>query len=275
MQRAAILTASQLSSYDAFKHAVLDRGWMGEGLPLHSVSSIFAGTVCALTTAPVDNVKTRLMNQTVDAAGRGLHGDHLAIGNLGESQQAVIFRRRAIMALLIVGDGRIGTQLTQMIDAGLQIRARRAEPAHGGGAVSDAAELFAGLAIAQGFGEPADGDAQIVDGILSLQTDDPWLTKAMATLRAGSPGSAWLGYALQKRVRPLSLAEVFRLEFVVSLHCAARPDFVEGIRALIIEKDQKPQWNPASLGAATPEWVEGFFVDPWSPDQHPLADLAA
>jgi hypothetical protein len=38
--------------------------------------------------------------------------------------------------------------------------------AHGGGAVSDAAELFAGLAIAQGFGEPADGDAQIVDGIL-------------------------------------------------------------------------------------------------------------
>lgn len=116
---------------------------------------------------------------------------------------------------------------------------------------------------------------EIVDGILSLQTDDPWLTKAMATLRAGAPGSAWLGYALQKRVRPLSLAEVFRLEFVVSLHCAARPDFVEGIRALIIEKDQKPQWNPASLDAATPEWVEGFFVDPWSPDQHPLADLAA
>ncbi len=72
MQRAAILTASQLSSYDAFKHAVLDGGWMREGLPLHAVSSMFAGTVCALTTAPVDNVKTRLMNQTVDAAGRGM-----------------------------------------------------------------------------------------------------------------------------------------------------------------------------------------------------------
>jgi hypothetical protein len=47
--------------------------------------------------------------------------------------------------------------------------------------------------------------------------------KAQAALRAGSPGSAWLGHALQKRVRRLSLAEVFRLEFVVSLHCAARP----------------------------------------------------
>jgi len=116
---------------------------------------------------------------------------------------------------------------------------------------------------------------EIVDGILTLETEDAWLVKAQATLRAGSPGSAWLGYALQKRVRPLSLAQVFRLEFVVSLHCAARPDFVEGIRALIIEKDQKPQWNPASLAAATPQWVEGFFADPWPQADHPLADLGA
>ncbi|MBW9333612.1 enoyl-CoA hydratase/isomerase family protein [Herbaspirillum sp. RU 5E] len=116
---------------------------------------------------------------------------------------------------------------------------------------------------------------EIVDGILTLQTEDAWLAKAQAALRAGSPGSAWLGHALQKRVRRLSLAEVFRLEFVVSLHCAARPDFVEGIRALIIEKDQKPQWNPASLAGATPQWVEGFFADPWSAADHPLADLGA
>ncbi|WP_343585563.1 enoyl-CoA hydratase/isomerase family protein [Herbaspirillum sp.] len=116
---------------------------------------------------------------------------------------------------------------------------------------------------------------EIVDGILSIQTDDAWLQKAIATLRAGSPGSAWLGYALQKRVRHLSLAEVFRLEFVVSLHCAARPDFVEGVRALIIEKDQKPKWQPATLAEATPAWVEGFFDDPWKKEEHPLADLGA
>ncbi|MFX5785124.1 enoyl-CoA hydratase/isomerase family protein, partial [Acinetobacter baumannii] len=54
---------------------------------------------------------------------------------------------------------------------------------------------------------------EIVDGILTLQTEDAWLVKAQATVRAGSPGSAWLGYALQRRVRPLSLAQVFRLEF--------------------------------------------------------------
>jgi enoyl-CoA hydratase/carnithine racemase len=113
----------------------------------------------------------------------------------------------------------------------------------------------------------------VVDAILALKSDNPWLQKAAATLSAGAPGSAWLSLALQERVRYMSLAEVFRLEFVVSLHCAARPDFVEGIRALIVEKDQKPQWNPACLMDATPAWVEGFFSDPWSAAEHPLADL--
>ncbi|MFL9879286.1 enoyl-CoA hydratase/isomerase family protein [Herbaspirillum rhizosphaerae] len=113
----------------------------------------------------------------------------------------------------------------------------------------------------------------IVDAILALKSDNPWLQKAVATLNAGAPGSAWLSLALQERVRYMSLAEVFRLEFVVSLHCAARPDFVEGIRALIVEKDQKPQWNPARLVDATPAWVEGFFTDPWPAAEHPLADL--
>jgi len=113
----------------------------------------------------------------------------------------------------------------------------------------------------------------IVDAILALKSDNPWLQKAIATLGAGAPGSAALSLALQERVRHMSLAEVFRLEFVVTLHCATRPDFVEGIRALIVEKDQKPQWNPARLADATPAWVEGFFADPWPAAEHPLADL--
>jgi len=113
----------------------------------------------------------------------------------------------------------------------------------------------------------------IVDAILAHKTDNPWLQKAIATLTAGAPGSAALALALQQRVRHMSLAEVFRLEFVVTLHCAARPDFVEGIRALIMEKDHQPKWNPARLADATPQWVDGFFADPWPTSEHPLADL--
>ncbi|MFL9924758.1 enoyl-CoA hydratase/isomerase family protein [Herbaspirillum lusitanum] len=115
---------------------------------------------------------------------------------------------------------------------------------------------------------------EIVSAILALEVEDAWLRKAVATLRAGAPASAWLGYALQKKVRHMSLAEVFRLEFGVSLQCAARPDFSEGVRALIIEKDQKPKWKHATLEQVDADWVEGFFASPWTRENHPLADLA-
>jgi hypothetical protein len=71
----------------------------------------------------------------------------------------------------------------------------------------------------------------------------------------------------------MSLAEIFRLEYVVSLHCAARADFAEGIRALIIDKDRQPKWQPATLAAVDREWGNGFFDDPWTAESHPLADL--
>ncbi len=114
---------------------------------------------------------------------------------------------------------------------------------------------------------------EMVNAILAVHSDDLWLQKAAKTLAAGAPGSAWLALALQQRVRHMSLAQVFRLEFVVSLHCAARPDFAEGIRALIIDKDQQPQWQPARQVDVTPAWGAGFFADPWPVAQHPLADL--
>jgi enoyl-CoA hydratase/carnithine racemase len=114
---------------------------------------------------------------------------------------------------------------------------------------------------------------EIVNALLALQTDDTWLRKAVAALAAGAPGSAALAYCMQQRSRHLSLGQAFRLEFIVSLQCAARSDFAEGIRALLIEKDQQPKWQPSSLADATPQWLAGFFEDPWGPGHHPLADL--
>ncbi len=115
--------------------------------------------------------------------------------------------------------------------------------------------------------------AGIVSAIAGIDLDDAWLQNAKATLAAGAPGSARLGFELQQRAATLSLADTFRLEYVVSLHCAAHGDFAEGIRALLIDKDRNPRWNPATLSQATPAWAETFFTAPWSADQHPLADL--
>jgi enoyl-CoA hydratase/carnithine racemase len=115
----------------------------------------------------------------------------------------------------------------------------------------------------------------IVAAIVGLETDDAWLARAGATLAAGSPSTAALSYELQRRARHLSLADVFRMEFVAALHCARRPDFAEGIRALLIDKDQRPRWQPPTLAQVTPEWTEGFFANPWKAHEHPLADLGA
>ncbi|KYQ89105.1 mitochondrial substrate carrier family protein [Tieghemostelium lacteum] len=73
-QRAALLTASQIPAYDHIKHVLLDHNIIaGEGIKLHTVSSIFAGLVAATTTSPVDLIKTRIMNQPFDpVTGKGL-----------------------------------------------------------------------------------------------------------------------------------------------------------------------------------------------------------
>lgn len=113
----------------------------------------------------------------------------------------------------------------------------------------------------------------IVAAIEALDAGDAWTANAQKTLAAGSPGSARLGFELQRRAATLSLAATFRLEYVVSLHCAAHGDFAEGIRALLIDKDRNPRWNPATLAEATPDWAESFFTAPWATTAHPLADL--
>lgn len=112
--------------------------------------------------------------------------------------------------------------------------------------------------------------------ITSYAGDDPWLRKAARALQAGSPTSAALIWALWHRARHLGLAGVFRLELVVALQCCAHPDFAEGVRALLIDKDNHPGWTPSSLADVTSTWIDEHFAPPWSVWQNqanPLADL--
>jgi hypothetical protein len=48
---------------------------------------------------------------------------------------------------------------------------------------------------------------------------------------------------------------------------------VEGIRALAVDKDHSPRWNPAGVEEVTPDMVAPFFESPWPADAHPLAAL--
>ena len=118
-----------------------------------------------------------------------------------------------------------------------------------------------------------DQASDIVQAIMSLASDDEWLKRAAVTLAAGSPTTAVLSVALQRRLRHASLAEVFRAELVASLVCAAQPDLAEGIRALLIDRDKQPRWQPAGVAQVTAASIDHFFSSPWSQQTHPLADL--
>jgi hypothetical protein len=115
---------------------------------------------------------------------------------------------------------------------------------------------------------------KIVASLVALADHtDPWLQRAAKTLAAGSPGSARLTYTLLKRVKHLSLADAYRFEWVAGLMCSSHGDFAEGIRALLIDKDKQPKWNPATLPEATEAWVEKFFTLPVAAEEHPLYGL--
>jgi hypothetical protein len=55
------------------------------------------------------------------------------------------------------------------------------------------------------------------------------------------------------------------------VQCARHPDFIEGVRALLVDKDQNPQWQPPTIEQVTKEWLDGHYQTLWA--EHPLADL--
>ncbi|XP_057783863.1 mitochondrial uncoupling protein 5-like [Salvia miltiorrhiza] len=67
VNRAMVVTASQLASYDQFKEMILEKNLMRDGLGTHVTASFAAGFVAAVASNPVDVVKTRVMNMKVEA----------------------------------------------------------------------------------------------------------------------------------------------------------------------------------------------------------------
>ena len=114
---------------------------------------------------------------------------------------------------------------------------------------------------------------QVVAAITAYDGDDKWLSRAVATLKSGCPASVYLSYELNRRGRDLPLNECLQLELNGTVNCAKRGVFREGVRALIIEKDNKPSFAPATLAELSAELREQYLTWPWPDRPHPLADL--
>ena len=113
----------------------------------------------------------------------------------------------------------------------------------------------------------------VVAKITNDNSDDKWLARARQTLAAGCPMTAHIVWNQLQHGADLSLADCFRLELTLSVQCAMRGDFAEGIRALLIDKDRQPKWQHAAVADVSADDVDGFFTSPWEASQHPLANL--
>ncbi|MDX1505979.1 MAG: enoyl-CoA hydratase/isomerase family protein [Spongiibacter sp.] len=113
-----------------------------------------------------------------------------------------------------------------------------------------------------------DDDVAIIEAISTLQSDNPWLQKAGASLAAGSPLSARLIIEQLRRCKGLSLHEVFKAELVLSTNIVRGREFAEGVRALLIDKDRNPQWSHDSAAAVSDADIAAHFAAPWA--ENPL-----
>ncbi|MBD2859827.1 enoyl-CoA hydratase/isomerase family protein [Spongiibacter sp. KMU-158] len=116
-----------------------------------------------------------------------------------------------------------------------------------------------------------DDDVALINAIIAHQSDNPWMQKASATLAAGSPLSARLIIEQLRRCASLSLREAFAAELVLSTNIIRRPEFAEGVRALLIDKDKNPKWQHGSAADVSDADIAAHFVGPW--EVNPLHNL--
>lgn len=80
------------------------------------------------------------------------------------------------------------------------------------------------------------------------------------TIETKSPTAVKVALASLRRVRGLSLEEALEQEYRVGLRFLAGPDFREGIRAQVVDKDREPHWQPATLAEVSPADVDSYFA---------------
>ncbi|WP_407290685.1 enoyl-CoA hydratase/isomerase family protein [Stutzerimonas zhaodongensis] len=87
-----------------------------------------------------------------------------------------------------------------------------------------------------------------------------WAAETLKTMDSRSPLSMSVTLEMLRRGRELSLADCFRMELHLDRQWFDGGDIIEGVRALIVDKDKNPRWNPPTLDEVTPERVAAFFA---------------
>src|SRR5260221_239471 len=103
--------------------------------------------------------------------------------------------------------------------------------------------------------------ADTIEGIvaaLAAETGD-WAREALASLAKASPTSLKITLQQLRMSARLDVAEALQLEYRMTQHVMQRHDFFEGVRAMLVDKDQAPKWQPATLAEVSEDEVAFYF----------------
>ena len=112
-----------------------------------------------------------------------------------------------------------------------------------------------------------------LEDILAALEADPsaWAAKERDTIGTKSPQALKVSLRLLKDgARMASFADEMRMEYGVAAHVVQRHDFIEGVRAVLIDKDNAPRWNPPTPDAVTDHMIYTIFAplpddEQWTP----------
>ena len=108
--------------------------------------------------------------------------------------------------------------------------------------------------------------------LAALEADDSeWAAKERDTLGTKSPQTCKVALRqLKESAAMVSFANEMRNEYRIGYHVLVMHDFIEGVRALIVDKDNDPKWNPATPAEVSDAWIDGIFAplpagEEWEP----------
>lgn len=93
-----------------------------------------------------------------------------------------------------------------------------------------------------------------------------WAEETLASLMQRSPTSLKVAFRAIHQGSTMAFDDVMTMEYRLSQACTGAHDFSEGVRAVVIEKDNKPRWEPRSLAEIKDEDIESYFASLGSND---------
>jgi enoyl-CoA hydratase len=102
-----------------------------------------------------------------------------------------------------------------------------------------------------------------VEAIFAALAADPsdWAKAQLETLKTKSPQTLKVAFRqLREGARIASFADEMAVEYRIGARVVRRHDFIEGVRAVIVDKDNAPRWDPATLEGVAPAMLDAIFA---------------